>query len=192
MLIDKEKFATHLRKNAAKLSQRKCATYVRRALEAGGARTVGHPVDAKDYGPVLLIWLCLTTSVAYAVEQAPTTLLVPVVGVRYTVATASFDPLPDGVISMCPGLVADENMRVVFWIYATARDRDSVYYVIGGYGVRARPDLPVFLATRYRTWGQSCRLADRTAWFWVKQRKFSAHGILPRPRSAYCNRWPRI
>jgi len=54
MLIDKEKFATHLRKNAAKLSQRKCATYVRRALEAGGARTVGHPVDAKDYGPVLL------------------------------------------------------------------------------------------------------------------------------------------
>ena len=46
MLIDKEKFATHLRKNAAKLSQRKCATYVRRALEAGGARTVGHPVDA--------------------------------------------------------------------------------------------------------------------------------------------------
>lgn len=112
---------------------------------------------------LLLIWLCMTTSVAYAVEQAPTTLLVPVVGVRYTVATALFDPLPDGVISMCPGLVADENMRGVFWIYATARDRDSVYYVIGGYGVRARPDLPDFpryalqdLGTVVQIRGQDC------------------------------------
>jgi hypothetical protein len=54
MPVDKEKIATHLRKNAAKLSQRQCAAYVRKALEAGGARTMGHPIHAKDYGPVLL------------------------------------------------------------------------------------------------------------------------------------------
>lgn len=53
MPIDKDKFASHLRTHAAKLSQRKCAAYVRTALEAGGARTTGHPVHAKDYGPVL-------------------------------------------------------------------------------------------------------------------------------------------
>ncbi len=31
-----------------------CATYVRRALEAGGLDTTGHPVNARDYGPFLL------------------------------------------------------------------------------------------------------------------------------------------
>ena len=31
----------------------KCATHVRKALEAGGVDTSGHPVDAKDYGPTL-------------------------------------------------------------------------------------------------------------------------------------------
>ena len=54
MSIDKEKFAAHLRKHAVKLSQRKCAAYIRKALEAGGARTTAYPIDAKDYGPVLL------------------------------------------------------------------------------------------------------------------------------------------
>ncbi|MES2116276.1 MAG: hypothetical protein V4578_14060 [Pseudomonadota bacterium] len=54
MAIDKDAFAIHLRKHAAKISLRKCATYVRKAMEAGGAKTTGHPVNAKDYGPVLL------------------------------------------------------------------------------------------------------------------------------------------
>lgn len=54
MAVDKDKFAKHLRKHAVKFSVSKCATYVRKALEAGGVKTTGHPVDAKDYGPVLL------------------------------------------------------------------------------------------------------------------------------------------
>lgn len=54
MPIDKEKFAKHLRGHAQKSSKRKCATFVRLALEAGGAVTKGHPVDAKDYEAVLL------------------------------------------------------------------------------------------------------------------------------------------
>lgn len=35
-------------------SQGKCATNVRIALEAGGINTSGHPVGAKDYGPLLI------------------------------------------------------------------------------------------------------------------------------------------
>nr|WP_315400472.1 hypothetical protein [uncultured Duganella sp.] len=54
MSIDKERFAAHLRAHAATMSTRKCAAHVRRALEAGGADTSGHPVDAKDYGPTLV------------------------------------------------------------------------------------------------------------------------------------------
>jgi hypothetical protein len=54
MPIKKDSFATHLRSHAATASVGKCATYVRKALEAGGAKTSGHPAHAKDYGPVLL------------------------------------------------------------------------------------------------------------------------------------------
>jgi type VI secretion system secreted protein VgrG len=54
MSIDKDKFAKQLRNGAEKSSLRRCAKYVREALEAGGATTTGHPAAAKDYGPLLL------------------------------------------------------------------------------------------------------------------------------------------
>lgn len=54
MPVDVEKFTTHLRKHAKQRSQRICATRVREALQAGGANTVGHLIDAKTYGPVML------------------------------------------------------------------------------------------------------------------------------------------
>ena len=54
MSIDKDKFATHLRKHAETASHSHCAMYVRRALEAGGADTAGHLNNAKTYGPILL------------------------------------------------------------------------------------------------------------------------------------------
>ena len=53
MSFDKDKFATYLRKNAKPHSQSRCARALRQALEAGGASTKGHPVDAKAYGPTL-------------------------------------------------------------------------------------------------------------------------------------------
>lgn len=53
MSFDKDKFATYLRKHSKPHSQHRCARAVRQALEAGGARTKGHPVDARAYGPTL-------------------------------------------------------------------------------------------------------------------------------------------
>lgn len=54
-VVDVEIVATHLRKRAAKRSLKICATRVREALEAGGARTKSlHPPHAKDWGPTLL------------------------------------------------------------------------------------------------------------------------------------------
>ena len=35
-------------------SQHRCARYVRKGLEAGGADTSGHPISAKDYAPILI------------------------------------------------------------------------------------------------------------------------------------------
>jgi len=54
MTIDIAKFVDQLKSNARKMSQGRCAKYVRLALEAGGANTTGHPHDAKAWGPLLL------------------------------------------------------------------------------------------------------------------------------------------
>jgi type VI secretion system secreted protein VgrG len=53
MALDTEKFAERLRKGATKKSRKRCAFYVRLALQAGGGKTKGHPADAKDWGPTL-------------------------------------------------------------------------------------------------------------------------------------------
>lgn len=51
--LDLDKVTKTVRQNASDKSRGQCARYCRMALEAGGADTTGHPVAAKDYGPVL-------------------------------------------------------------------------------------------------------------------------------------------
>lgn len=52
--IDVKELSLTLRKNAKAHSLGRCAHHVRLALEAGGAKTSGHPAHAKDWGGVLL------------------------------------------------------------------------------------------------------------------------------------------
>jgi RHS repeat-associated protein len=52
--IDKGAIVNYADQHAAKGSLKECATYCRRAFEAGGVDTKGHPIDAKDWGPTLL------------------------------------------------------------------------------------------------------------------------------------------
>ena len=53
-MIDTENFAQTLRSNAGKISQGRCAKYVRIALAAGGADTYAYPDLAKNYAPLLI------------------------------------------------------------------------------------------------------------------------------------------
>jgi hypothetical protein len=56
MPVDLDKFTRHLRDHADPRppGQGKCGEYVRKALQAGGARFPGHyPPTGKEYGPVL-------------------------------------------------------------------------------------------------------------------------------------------
>jgi hypothetical protein len=55
MPVDLEKFTKHLRDNALpKYGQRRCAEFVRKALQAGGARFHGrYPSSGKEFGPDL-------------------------------------------------------------------------------------------------------------------------------------------
>jgi len=52
-LFDVNAAVETLDNNAQPRSTGKCAAYVRKALEAGGANTDGHPLYAKDYGATL-------------------------------------------------------------------------------------------------------------------------------------------
>lgn len=95
----------------------------------------------------------------------PRTLRVPVIGLRYEIAAVKFDPLPASVQSKCPTLIDDENMRSVFWIYASAQEGQRTYYVIGGYGIRPHPEPPDFpryepldLGTVIQTDDQACKI----------------------------------
>lgn len=54
MALNIEKAVKYVIDNAETGSIGKCARYVRRALEAGGADLSHHPVSAKNYGPTLL------------------------------------------------------------------------------------------------------------------------------------------
>jgi hypothetical protein len=55
MALDIEKFVKHLKDNALPgFGQGKCAKFVRKALEAGGAYVTPNTQSAKDYGPILL------------------------------------------------------------------------------------------------------------------------------------------
>ena len=88
--IDVDKLSLALRSNAKPHSIGRCAHYVRLALEAGGAKTSGHPAHAKDWGGVLLrngyqklgkslfslVLLCLCSLTATAASPAPTERLI--------------------------------------------------------------------------------------------------------------------
>ncbi|MDE1148051.1 MAG: hypothetical protein PW843_15730 [Azospirillaceae bacterium] len=53
--FDKKKFVDYLNKHTTGLyGEGKCATHVRKAIEAAGLNPVGHPIDAKDWGPTLI------------------------------------------------------------------------------------------------------------------------------------------
>ena len=54
-MFDKDKFAGWLQANKVPpYGVGQCAAYVRKALEAAGCDTSGHPVAAQDWGPTLI------------------------------------------------------------------------------------------------------------------------------------------
>ena len=85
MSFDKDKFTTYLRKHSTPHSQGRCARALRQALEAGGASTNGHPVNAREYGPTL------ERNGFYVVAFTNLTNYVPVKG-----DVVIFDPYPGG------------------------------------------------------------------------------------------------
>src|SRR4051812_27739393 len=48
---------------------------------------------------------------AWTADKLPTTLRVPVLGLRYDLATTRFEPLPANLLGLCATLASDENMR---------------------------------------------------------------------------------
>ena len=119
---------------------------------------------ARSWLVAMLATACAAAG-ARAAEDAPRSLRVPVVGMVYEVAAARFDPLPATVLRACPTLADNGSMRSVLWIYAAAPAEGRTYYVVGGYGVRARPRPPDFPryepldeGTVFATDGEACTI----------------------------------
>src|SRR5260221_2252913 len=122
--FDKETFATSLRDNALPdFGEGKCARFVREALEAAEANTIGHPVDAKDWGPTLLhAGFAAVTDVPY-VEQLGDVVVIQPTSVNRHGHIAGFDGenwISDFVQrEMCPGPVYRKaNPPHIFYIIA--------------------------------------------------------------------------
>jgi hypothetical protein len=82
--IDVPRLSLTLRNNAKPHSIRRCAHYVRLALEAGGVNTSGHPAHAKDWGAVLLRngyqKLSVSSLESYSAQPGDVAIIQPCVG----------------------------------------------------------------------------------------------------------------
>lgn len=90
----------------------------------------------------------LVCASAGASDDVPSSLRVPVLGLRYDITAKKFDRLPPEVLKPCPTMKDNENMQGIFWIYASTPAEKGTYYIIGGYGIRSAPS-PGF--PRYET-----------------------------------------
>jgi hypothetical protein len=52
-------------------------------------------------------------------------------------------------------------MRGVFWIYASVQQGDDLYYVIGGYGIRAHPEAPHYPLYELQDLGTVAHISSR-------------------------------
>ncbi len=89
---------------------------------------------------VIAFVLCVANFQTHAQERPPSILQEPIFGLRFKLAEAKLDPLPDDIRSTCNELADNENWRGHLWIYATASDMGGTYYVVGGYYERPHPD----------------------------------------------------
>jgi hypothetical protein len=101
---------------------------------------------------------------AFGADQAPQSLRVPAIGLRYKIAAAHFEPVANKLLSPCSTLADNDNMHSMFWVYAKVNDEKSTYYIIGGYGIRSHPEpgFPMYedldLGTVIQIDGKSCRI----------------------------------
>lgn len=112
----------------------------------------------------LLIALMVVCTSAMGLDEAPHILRVPALGLRYDIHEKVFDRLPSATLRFCPTMVDNDNMRGVFWIYASTRVGNGIYYIIGGYGIRSDPHPgfpryePLDLGTVLHIEGKKCTI----------------------------------
>lgn len=73
------------------------------------------------------VLLSLACGAGLAADEAPRTLRVPALGLRYQAVAQRFEPVPASLLAACP-----LGASGALWMYADARDGDQHYYVIGG------------------------------------------------------------
>jgi len=89
---------------------------------------------------VAVVSLALVSCTSQAKEVPPRALQEPVLGLRLPTAKLRLNVLPDDVRNKCAVLADNERLKGHLWVYATAKDAASIYYVAGGYYERPNPE----------------------------------------------------
>lgn len=76
-------------------------------------------------------------------ERPPRILQEPLLGLRYDRLRLRFEPVEQGLLSLCPTLADRDAIRSKWYVYAKAESTDrATFYLVGGYSVRTNPRPP--------------------------------------------------
>jgi hypothetical protein len=73
-------------------------------------------------------------------DQSPRFLTVPVLGLRLPLDRLNVDKFPEDIRATCDQLADDALYTGQLWVFGTAKDAASTYYILTGYFKRRRPD----------------------------------------------------
>lgn len=90
------------------------------------------------------LFFAILSGTAPAKELPPKALHDPVLGLKYPIASIKFDTVPVEIFAKCPTMADNENERSKMWVYAKADINGRIFYLIGGYGIRARIEAPEY------------------------------------------------
>ena len=91
------------------------------------------------------------TASASSSDQPPKSLTVPVLGLRLPLDRLDGDKFPEDIRAACDQIADDALYTGQMWVFGTARDAASTYYILTGYFKRRRTD-PAGERRLYETW----------------------------------------
>jgi hypothetical protein len=91
------------------------------------------------------------TATASSSDRPPRSLTVPVLGLRLPLDRMNVEKFPDGLRAACDQIADDELYTGQVWIFGSAKDAASTYYIVTGIFKRRSPD-PAEERRLYENW----------------------------------------
>ena len=135
-----------------------------------------------------LLAICATAA-ASSSDHPPRSLTVPVLGLRLPLDRINVDKFPEDLRATCDQIADDELYTGQVWVFGSAKDAASTYYILTGIFKRRSPD-PTGERRLYENWdnglvftvkGDKCGGDDATETFAVHDPNADNDGNVPDP-----------